>query len=124
MNDIITKTNRNWAGLIGGGLVAAALLFPFISIGDNAAPFDHYLNAAYGYDNPELDYGNYAKERVMMHALPAPCQEGPENGVILNADTEVMEPPIQPVPEGNTVLPEPTPFQGRLPQAYTGNGHQ
>jgi len=60
---------KNWAGLIGFIILAGALLYPFVSIGDNATPFDHFLKAGYGYENPELDYGEYGKP-VTLQALP------------------------------------------------------
>ena len=60
---------KNWAGLIGFAFVAGAILYPFVSIGGNASPFDHFLKAGYGYENPDLDYGEFSKP-LMMQALP------------------------------------------------------
>ena len=67
--ELMNTKQKNWAGLIGFALVAGAILYPFMSIGDNASPFDHFLKAGYGYENPDLDYGDYSKP-VTLQALP------------------------------------------------------
>ena len=141
---------KNWAGLIGFAFVAGAILYPFVSIGDNATPFDHFLKAGYGYDNPELDYGEYNKP-MMLKALPfegeviedvngvndvntiddvVPIEESNINSTIDVSDPiEVSEPIVMPIVP-NTPAQPPTQsvisdsFPNHLPQEYIGNGHQ
>ena len=133
---------KNWAGLIGFAFVAGAILYPFVSIGDNASPFDHFLKAGYGYENPDLDYGEFSKP-LMMQALPfdgeviedglgvedvGPIVKGsPSDKSTINSTTiEVSEPVVTPEPPAQpptqSVISDS--FPNHLPQEYIGNGHQ
>ena len=134
-----TETKRNWPSLIGLILLSGAVLYPFIAINGNASPFDHFLKAGYGYDNPNLDYGESSKP-LMMQALPFdgevvedgidveevnPFEGGtPVESTIEGSDTIVVpvspDPPAQP-PTGTVILDA---FPNHLPQEYIGNGHQ
>ena len=146
-----TNTKRNWPSLVGFIFVAGAILYPFVSIGDNASPFDHFLKAGYGYENPDLDYGEFSKP-LMMQALPFDGEVTEDvNGVndtntIGNVDpieestigsttievsdpTEVSEPIVIPItpeppaqPPTQSVISDS--FPNHLPQEYIGNGHQ
>ena len=137
-----TETKRNWPSLIGLIFVAGAILYPFVSIGDNASPFDHFLMAGYGYENPDLDYGEFGKP-LMMQALPFDGEviEDPledvnssEEGVlieesIIDSTIESSDTIIDPItselltqpPTGGSVMQA---FPNHMPQEYIGNGHQ
>ena len=132
-----TETKRNWPSLIGLIFVAGAILYPFVSIGDNASPFDHFLKAGYGYDNPDLNYGEFSKP-LMMQALSFDGEVVEGGNSLENVDS-FEELPIQestPIEvSGPVVTPEPpaqTPTEGsvmqafpnHMPQEYIGNGHQ
>ena len=142
-----TNTKRNWPSLVGFTFVAGAILYPFISIGDNASPFDHFLKAGYGYDNPELDYGEYNKP-MMLKALPFEGEDGTgvndvntigdvdsieepttDSMVEISDPIEVSEPIVIPItpeppaqPPTQSVISDS--FPNHLPQEYIGNGHQ
>ena len=135
---------KNWTALIGFALVAGAILYPFVSIGGNASPFDHFLKAGYGYENPDLDYGEFSKP-LILQALPFDGEVIEDGNSVENVDSfeelpiqestpiEVSEPivvPITPEPPAQPLIQPPTEsvisdsFPNRLPQEYIGNGHQ
>ena len=147
--ELTNTKQKNWAGLIGFAFVAGAILYPFVSIGGNASPFDHFLKAGYGYENPDLDYGEFSKP-LMMQALPFdgeviedgvddvttiddvdPIEEstiGPTT-IEVSDPIEVSEPIVIPItpqplaqPPTESVISDS--FPNHLPQEYIGNGHQ
>ena len=138
-----TETKLNWPSLVGLILLSGAVLYPFISINGNASPFDHFLRAGYGYDNPNLDYGESGKP-LMLKALPFEGEVNEDGMTIEDVDPiggttiQVSEPieSSEPVvlttqePPAQSLIQPPTQsvisdsFPNHLPQDYTGNGHQ
>ena len=149
--EILNTNRKNWPSLVGFIFVAGAILYPFVSIGDNASPFDHFLKAGYGYENPELDYGEFSKP-MMLKALPfegevienetsvgdvntivdvGPIEESNINSTTIEVSDpiEVSEPIVIPItpeppaqPPTQSVISDS--FPNHLPQEYIGNGHQ
>ena len=136
-----TETKRNWPSLIGLILLSGAVLYPFIPINGNASPFDHFLKAAYDYDDPNLDYGESGKP-LMMQALPfngedggvedvGPPEETPIEGsttsTIIQGSETIMD-PITSELMAQPLVQQPTQgvisdsFPTHLPQEYIDNG--
>ena len=142
-----TETKRNWPSLVGLILLSGAVLYPFVPINGNASPFDHFLKAAYDYDDPNLDYGESGKP-LMMQALPfdgeviedeigvedielleevTPIDGPTTNSAIIQGSETIMD-PITSELMAQPLVQQPTQglisdsFPTHLPQEYIDNG--